>query len=120
MTLPNEHVYERLVIRHTPYIETIEAAMMQVAIEVYGEPPDTPSHERRAHIALNIFLSPTEAERFARFFAWLAIFNQTIRDQVFHGPDDIRPEQIDGVALRTLIKNAWNIAAHVEEPESEG
>lgn len=118
MEVRNEHIYERLVIRHEPYIEVIEAAMMQVAIEVYGEDVATPGHDQRAHIALNIFLSPTEAARFTRFFAWLAIFNPTIRGQVFHGENDIRPESIDGVALRTLIKNAWNIAANVQ-PESE-
>lgn len=117
MVAQNEHVFERLVIRHQPYIETVEAAMMQVAIEVYGEDESTPGHEQRAHIALNIFLSPTEAERFTRFFAWLAIFNPEIRGQVFHGPDDIRPEEIDGETLRTLIKNAWNVAANVQ-PES--
>lgn len=118
MAVPNEHVYERLVIRHQTYIETVEAAMMQVAIEVYGEDESTPGHEQRAHVALNIFTSPTEAARFNRFFAWLAIFNPAIRAQVFHGPDDIRPEAIDGEALRTLIRNAWNVAANVE-PESE-
>lgn len=118
MAAPNEHVFERLVIRHQPYIETIEASMMQCALEVWAEPEDTHGYENRRALALAIFINPDDTERFARFFAWLAIFNPEIRGQVFHGPDDIRPEEIDGETLRTLIKNAWNVAANVQ-PESE-
>lgn len=118
MAAPNEHVYERLVIRHQPYIETVEAAMMAVAIEVYGEDESTPGHQNRADLAFSMFINPGDTQRFTRFFAWLAIFNPEIRDQVFHGPDDIRPEEIDGETLRTLIKNAWDVAANVQ-PESE-
>lgn len=111
----NEHIYEAQVIRDTEYLQTVEAAMMQCALEIYNEPVETPGHDNRAAIALAIFLNPADTDRFGRFFAWLAIFNPTIRDQVFQEElqDPITPGNIDGVALRTLIKNAWNVAANV-------
>ena len=114
----NEHVYEAQVIRDTEYLNIVEAAMMQCAVEIHEEPATTHGHENRAHIALNIFLSTDEAARFARFFAWLALFNPAIRGQVFKAAetDKIRPDLIDGAALRTLIKNSWNTAANVPDP----
>ena len=117
----NEHIYEAQVIRDTEYLNAIEAAVMQCALEIHQEDPDTPGHSSRAAIALAIFLNPADTSRFARFFAWLAIFNPTIREQVFQPAlqDPITPGNIDGEALRTLIKNAWNVAANVG-PEPEG
>lgn len=92
--------------------------MMQCAIEIHQEPSTTHGHANRAAIALAVFLNPVDTERFARFFAWLAIFNPTIRGQVFKATetDKIRPDLIDGAALRDLIKGAWNVAANVPDP----
>lgn len=114
----NEHYFERQVIRDTEYLETVEAAMMQCALEIHQEDPATWGHEQRAAIALAMFITPTDSARFARFFAWLALFNPTIRGQVFRATetDKIRPDLIDGAALRDLIKGAWNVAANVPEP----
>lgn len=114
----NEHFYERQVIRYQPYLETVEAAMMQCALEIHQEPSETWGHENRASVALAIFLNPEDTKRFSRFFAWLSLFNPTIRAQVFHGENDIRPQEIDGAELRALIKGAWDVAANVEPEEA--
>ena len=111
----NTHIHEARVIRDPEFLQTVEAAVMQCALEIYQEPKTTEGHASRAAIALSIFLNPADTERFTRFFAWLALFNATIRGQVFQSTlaDPITPENIDGAALRSLIKGAWNTAANV-------
>lgn len=115
----NTHIYEAEVIRHEPYLQTVEAAMMQVALEVYTESPRPEGYANRADLAMAVYRSPEDAKRFTRFFAWLGLFNPTIRGQVFKGPGNITPADIDGEVLRTLIHNTWNDAANVQEGGGE-
>ena len=115
----NEHFYERQVIRDSEYLQTVEAAMMQCALQVWGE--DGGFTNRKA-IALNMFLDTNESARFARFFANIVLYNPTLRGQVFQPalPDPITPQNMDGATLRTAILNAWDVAAGVTGPDEEG
>lgn len=113
----NTHIYEQEVIRNETYLRTVEAAVMQIALEVLGESRDTYGYQNRRAVAMALFLDTSEAARFARAFAWGGVFHPTIRGQVFKGPGSITPEDIDGEALRTMIRNNWNLVSNVSEPE---
>ena len=116
----NEHVYEAKVIRDTEYLQTVEAAMMQCAFEIVGEPAETPGYENRKSLVAAVIRNPADRARFAEMFAWWALYNADIRGQVFvpADPDPIKPANIDGAALRALIKNGWNYAANVQAKEA--
>ena len=108
MAAPNEHFYEQQVIRDLAYVRTVEAAMMQVAFTIVGEP-----NGNRRTLALAVILNPLDRVRFAEAFAWMALYNPAIRGQVFTAEATVAPDRIDGVVLRKLITDAWNTAANV-------
>lgn len=105
----NEHFYEAKVVRNTDYINTVEAAMLWVAYEVWQD-ETRPDNERR--LAFNLFMVPGETARHAQFFARIVIFNPTLRGQVFVPPATITPQNMDETALRNAIRAAWTVAAN--------
>lgn len=120
MAVPNEHIYEAKVIRDPEYLHTVEAAMMQVAFEMIDEPPETEGYGNRQALVAAVIRVPDDRARFAEMFGWWTLYNPEIRAQVFvpaDTADPIKPQNIDGVALRTLIKNGWNYAANYRGTE---
>lgn len=107
--MSNEHFYERTVIRDTAFLETVEAAMMQTGLGIYADPE---AHPNEKQLALAVFLNEVESARFARFFAWVVLFNPALRQQVFKD-GQVTPQDMDGENLRTLIRGAWSVAANV-------
>lgn len=138
MTVPisemtNLHFLEWMVLNDEDFMGTIEAAMRSVAVEVYAEDPATHGHDNRAAIALNIALSDIgkgEAARFRNIFATVVIQDEGLRGQFFDVTDPnntnipledrIKPWLMNADHLGNIIRAVWNVAANVEEPESEG
>lgn len=132
--LQNLHYAERVVMKNVEFMETIEAAMRAVAVEIYQEPPDTWGHDNRAAIAVNIAMSgadeQSEAKRFRNLFATVVLQHEPLRGQFFDAtsPTDanktmesrIMPWMMDEATLQNVIRGAWNVAANVPaEPEPE-
>lgn len=111
--IPNLHFYEADVVRHQPYVDTVEMAMMAVAFEVIEEEPS-----RRTELARAVIFQSEDRTRFSHSFAIWALRHDDIRLAVFAGPGDYRPELIKGEALRTLIRAGWDFAANMQ-PEQE-
>lgn len=125
--LKNMHYAERAVLRHAEFIQTVEAAVRAVAVDVYTEPANTPGHAQRAHVALVIATSGTEATseaaRFTNLFATVVVQDAKLRGQFFDTTDPgnatrtmesrIRPWLMVEADLRAAIRAAWNVAANV-------
>lgn len=87
----------------------VEAAMMNAALQVMNESPDTPNHGNRKALAVTMY-TPDSGNRslYIEMMAWRVAMNPTIQGKVVDANGGVNSGNLDDSDVDFVVAEHWN------------